>query len=99
MASTSQEKDIALPLTLPTKRKKPVIDIEKCILCQSNKKVKKPIGTDNGRIKIKEACCHLKDQILTERIGGDAADTCVYHLKCYKSYVLKGSRVSLAGAA
>lgn len=95
MASTSNEKDISLPLTLPMKRKKPDIDIEKCILCQANKKVAKPIGTDNGRTKIKEACSRLKDQTVTERIGGAAADTFVYHLNCYKSYVLKGGRISL----
>lgn len=91
MASTS--KDISLPLTLSGKRKQPLTDIEKCIICQSNKKGKKTVSTENGRMKVKEASYALKDQILSD-LSEDEYSRFEYHLSCYKSYVLKGNRTS-----
>ena len=80
--------DTTVQLVIFTKKER---DLKKCIICQVDDKKLSLTSTENGREKIAETSKVLKDNI------SDHKDTFVYHIKCYRPYILKGSRRKLSG--
>ena len=83
-ASEDSKCDITVLLTTSTKKQK---DLSKCIICQIDDKKQSLTSSENGRQKIVETSKLLKDDIV------DKEHSFVYHLKCYRPYILKGNRV------
>ena len=74
------------------KKRKTDVNIGKCSFCQSRKQGKTLSSTDNGRLKIKHVSDKMKDEILAGQGEGELS-TFVYHMQCYRPYVLKGERL------
>ena len=82
--SEDSKRDITVLLTTSTKKQK---DLSKCIIWQIDDKKKTSATSENGRQKIVETSKLLKHDIV------DKEHSFVYHLKCYRPYILKGNRV------
>ena len=62
-----------------------------CIICQKEKKLQF-CSTDNGTLNLKTASNSLGDNLFA---GVDDDIQIVYHMKCYKPYILRGERAEL----
>ena len=82
--------DNSLQLVDSRKRKK--VNLEKCIICQQEKRSEKLTGTVNGRSKIQAASGILQDDLLSDVDGKDIV-LIKYHMKaCCKRYILQSER-------
>ena len=74
---------------LPIEREK---DVNKCILCQKEKRSEKTASTENGRKKIIDASTKMNDSIL-KNLNDSELNKIRYHSReCYKPYILKAER-------
>ena len=83
MSSWDSKRGSVVPLINSTKKQK---DFDICIFCQIDYKKLTLTSTENGRKNVIETSELLKDDIT------DNQQSFVYHLKCYRPYILKGER-------
>ena len=67
-------------------------DINKCILCQKEKRSEKTSSTENGRQKIKDASMKMNDSLLINLNDSEQNQIRYHSRECYKSYILKAER-------
>ena len=68
------------------------VNLQKCVICQKEKRSEKPVSTENGRAKLISASKSLDDGLLTG-LTGEELENVRYHLKeCYKKYILRAER-------
>ena len=76
-------------LQLVGSRKGKNVNLEKCIICQQEKRSEKLASTENERSKIQAASSILQDDLLSDVDGKDIV-LIKYHMKaCYKRYILQ----------
>ena len=74
------------------KEKQRSLCIEKCIICQKEKRSEKTVSTENGRAKLNIASQTLQDDLLSG-VSTEDEENIRYHLKeCYKIYILRAER-------
>ena len=79
-------------LVLLKEEKQRSLCIEKCIICQKEKRSEKTVSTENGRAKLKIASQTLQDDLLAG-VSTEGEENIRYHLKeCYKKYILRAER-------
>ena len=79
-------------LLLLKEEKQRSLCIEKCIICQKEKRSEKTVSTENGRGKLKIALQTLQDDLLAG-VSTEDEENIRYHLKeCYKKYILRAER-------
>ena len=68
------------------------VNLQKCVICQKEKRSEKPVSTENGRAKLISASKSSDDGLLTG-LTGEELENVGYHLKeCYKKYILRAER-------
>ena len=68
------------------------LNLQKCVICQKEKRSEKTVSTENGRAKVITASKSLDDGQLTG-LTGEKLENVKYHLKeCYKKYILRAER-------
>ena len=76
-------------LQLVGSRKQKKVNLEKCIICQQEKRSEKLTSTENGRSKIQAASSILQDDLLSDVDGKDIV-LIKYHMKaCYKRNIFR----------
>lgn len=83
MSSSDSERGSVVPLINSPKKQK---DFDKCIFCQIHFKKVTLTFTENGRKNVTETSELLKHDMT------DNQQSVVYHLKCYRPYILKGEQ-------
>ena len=79
-------------LVLLKEEKQRSLCIEKCIICQKEKRSEKTVSTENGRAKLKIASQTLQDDLLAG-VSTEDEENIRYHLKeCCKKYILRAER-------
>ena len=79
-------------LTLITTHVQREKDINKCILCQKEKRSEKTSSTENGRQKIKDASMKMNDSLLINLNDSEQNQIRYHSRECYKTYILKAER-------
>ena len=83
MSSSDSKRGSVVPLMNYMKKQK---NFDKCLFCQIDYKKVTLTSTENGRKHV------IETSVLLKRDTTDNQQSFVYHLKCYRPYILKGER-------